>query len=115
VTVVRQEVETPAHKRKLEKVAFTIQSIVDKSELIKTAMNYGDEESVDIALGLKLVTPTSVKKYRLLIPKIEDTMDGLCKLVMAKRVGGSIIPIDEGRITAAISALHEIMCELTGI
>jgi hypothetical protein len=34
---------------------------------------------------------------------------------MAKRVGGSIIPIEEGRLTAAICALNEVMVELTGI
>lgn len=111
----RKEVETVNDKQKLEKSASLIHDLVDKSDLIKTAMNYGDDESVDMALSLKLVTPTSIKKYRLLIPKIEDTLDGLCKLVMAKRVGGSIIPIEEAKITTAIAALSEIMYELTGI
>jgi len=111
----RQEAASVDTKKSLEKKAATIRSIVDSSNLIKIAMNYGDEESVDIALGLKLVTSTSIKKYRILIPKIEDTLDGLCKLVMAKRVGGSIIPIEEGKLTTAIAALHEVMTELTGI
>ena len=111
----RQEVSGITDKKTLEKKASTIRDIVDNSGLLKFAMEYGDEESVDMALGLKLVTPTSIKKYRILIPKIEDTVDGLCKLVMAKRVGGSIIPIDEGKITAAIVALHDVSCELTGI
>ena len=111
----RQEVAGLNDKKKLEKTASLIKSIVDKSQLIKIAMNYGDEESVDMALSLKLVTPTSIKKYRLLIPKIEDTLDGLCKLVMAKRVGGNMVPVEEGKIIAAISALSDIMYELTGI
>jgi hypothetical protein len=111
----RSEVESVNDKKKLEKTASVIRNIVDKSDLVKLAMSYGDEESVDMALSLKLVTPTSIKKYRLLIPKIEDTLDGLCKLVMAKRVGGNIIPIEEGKIVAAIAALSEIMFELTGI
>ena len=100
---------------KLEKSAATIRSIVAQSDLIKIAMTYGDEESVDMALSLKLVTPTSIKKYRILIPKIEDTIDGLCKLLMAKRVGGSILPLDEGKIVNAVDALNEVMVELTGI
>ena len=111
----RQEVESVNDKKKLEKTASIIKNIVDKSDLVKLAMSYGDEESVDMALSLKLVTPTSIKKYRLLIPKIEDTLDGLCKLVMAKRVGGNMIPVEEGKIIAAIGALSEIMFELTGI
>ena len=111
----RSEIATPSDQKKLEKSASTIRMIVDKSNLIKIAMSYGDEESVDLALGLKLVTSTSVKKYRLLIPKLEDTIDGLCKLVMAKRVGGNVIPIEEDKITMAISALNDIMTELTGI
>ena len=40
---VRQEVESPAEKRKLEKTAFMIQEIVYKSNLIKISMNYCDE------------------------------------------------------------------------
>lgn len=111
----RQEAASVDTKKTLEKKAETIRQIVDTSNLIKIAMNYGDEESVDMALGLKLVTPTSIKKYRILIPKIEDTLDGLCKLVMAKRVGGSIIPIEEGKITTAITGLSDVLTELTGI
>ena len=111
----RAEVESPAMMGKLEKSAATIRSIVAQSDLIKIAMTYGDEESVDMALSLKLVTPTSIKKYRILIPKIEDTIDGLCKLLMAKRVGGSILPLDEGKIVNAVDALNEVMVELTGI
>lgn len=110
----RKEVDD-ATKTKLTKVAENIRSIVDKSNLIKMASIYGNDESVDTALGLKLITPTSVKKYRLLIPKIEDNIDGLTKLLMAKRVGGESIPLNEENLSNTIAALSDIGYELTGI
>ena len=99
---------------KMTKIATEIKRIIDFSGLIKIALELGSEQNVDTALGLRLITPQSVRKYRLLIPRIEETVDGLCKLLLAKRLGGNTVPVEEAKVKACISALTDIEYELTG-
>ena len=112
-SVVRQTVKSEIPR--LQKIASEIKRIIDFSGLVKIAVDLGGEQNVDLALGLRLVTPESIKKYRLLIPRIEETVDGLCKLMLAKRIGGDVLPVDESRIKSCISALTDIEYELTGV
>ena len=68
-----------------------------------------------MVLGLRMITPETVRRYRLLLPRIEDPIAGLCKLMLAKRLGGNKVPIDVHKLKSCISALSDIKRQLAGV
>lgn len=106
---------TPAATKQQVKVAEEVIRLIDSKNLIKIAADQGDADSVELVLGLRLITPTTVAKFRLLLPRIDSTIDGLCKLLLTKRLGGDAVPVDENKVKTTVEALSEIEYELMGV
>lgn len=107
--------KTASDQAALTKTAQRIVEIIDSKNLIKIASDRKDGDSVELVLGLRLITPQTVARFRLLLPRIGETLDGLCKLMLSKRLGGNQIPIDENKLKTSIESLAEIEQELTGV
>ena len=101
---------------KMQKTASSILNTLERYDMLKIAKDMLGDESVDVVLGLKMITPETVRRYKLLNPRITDTIDGLCRLLCAIRLGGEqIVPIDENKLSAVIAGLNEIAFELSGV
>lgn len=97
------------------KVAEVVIKLIDSKNLIKIGVDNSDSDSVELVLGLRLITPETVAKFRLLLPRIENTIDGLCKLLLTKRLGGDEVPVDERKVKTTVEALSDIKLELMGV
>lgn len=102
--------------QQMKKVASTVLEALDRYDMLKIAKDILGDESVDVVLGLKMITPQTVRRYKLLTPRITDTIDGLCRLLCAIRLGGEqIVPIDQNKLASVIAGLNEIAFELAGV
>lgn len=114
-TATTSQSQQRAEIQKMEKKAYEIHRIIDSSEIIKIAAGMGDEEVVDTALNLRLMTPENVKRYRMYIPKINNTIDSLAHLTLAARLNEQAVPLNEENLTKAMSTLSEVAYELSGV
>lgn len=107
--------ENKEQDESLTKKASYINELCENSDLLKIAVISGDKSNIDMALGLNLITPHNIKRFRLLVPEIKEMLDRLCKILITKRMNRGLINIDESKLTQAILALDEIAYNLKSL
>jgi len=99
----------------LAKVAEAVRQICADGGVLKVAVITGDTSNVDAALGLNLVTPKNIKKFKLLVPEVYAVMDRLCKLLFLKRMNRINISLDESEVMQAARALDGVIGYLNSL
>ncbi|MDY6957527.1 MAG: hypothetical protein SVK08_00085 [Halobacteriota archaeon] len=71
-----------------------------------------EQDTIDLILGLGLITKANLSRYRAMMPHIKKTVSDLSKILIAKRMNESKVTIPESSLTSTLEGLTEIMEEL---
>lgn len=94
--------------RILHKIATDIRKEVT-DEIIKSAINTEDPETLDKILALKVITPETMAEFINAIPEFESIIQRLSKLLIATRLGADF---NESSLENTITFLDEIVKKL---
>jgi hypothetical protein len=75
-----------------------------KQDLIKEAVIFEDEDTVDNVLGLNFVNPDNIKVFVEYLPQLQETQQKLIKLLVSTRLG--LKELDENALRNAIEGLE---------
>lgn len=89
---------------KIKQVQEQAKSIIKTAEKIPSIKN-----SVDEALGLFLLTPKRLKRFKMETPKIEEVINQITQLLVAKRLDPGRIPANEEDIRDVLEGLTSLL------
>ena len=76
-----------------------------KQDLIKEAVIFDDEDTVDNVLGLNFVNPDNIKVFVEYLPQLQETQQKLIKLLVSARLG--LKELDENALRNSIEGLEK--------
>jgi hypothetical protein len=76
-----------------------------RHDLIKEAVIFGDEDTIDKVLSLNFLNPDNIKVFVEYLPELEDAQQRMSKLLIATRLG--LEELDEAALTNAIQGMEK--------
>lgn len=71
-----------------------------------------EEQTLDLILGLGLITKSTVHQYKAIIPGIKNTISDLARLLIAKRINPVRVDTPELPLTKVLEGLTSIMADI---
>jgi hypothetical protein len=97
-----KEAEAQLGQKKTAAMSF-MESL--KHDLIKEAVVFDDEETVDKVLALNFINPDNIKAFVEYLPELEEAQQRMSKLLIATRMG--LEELDESALTNAIQGMEK--------
>jgi hypothetical protein len=105
ITPIEEFEKKAEQKIKIARTPVTAYIDSLRQDLVKEAVIFEDEDTVDKVLALNFISPENIKTFVEYLPALEETMQKLNKLLIASRLG--LEDLEETALTSTIEGLEK--------